>query len=644
MDRAFLVDEPLAPPREGCPIALEEERAQRRVQTGVTHGLDPQRGVPFLRIRFAMPDRRGAVYNVDCSAWMRYPALAIPFADVFFTWGGDKRVGSIDGTKRSLTLFFTFLAEHATRAPHTPLQRLLDLTPSLINAYIDWLNARRARNGRPLQARSKASALSVLRTTVTHLRQHPRYGPRLDPHLHVRDHLWPGQQRGGTPRATLTRDAIIRMQQACVAEIGDIMARLDAGAHLIAAHRASLPTAPCSSQAYREVGGCLAALDATFPGPIPPLATILDANRPLGNAIQIYHSRAALVAYLYATPRVLVPFVLMLGFATLFNPDTLLGLTWSQIRPSHWFFGDDRLAIDPLTPATRERIEVRGMKPRARQVQVRTFPAQVTDPGSPAVLLRHLERLTRRLRPAVAPRDADRVFLFELSRNAGERYRSYGQTMGPLSSDDTWHISLKAFIRDHALPPFTLAALRATGSDLIHELTGGDITAQQTLLGHRSAQTTAQHYTSDGARKRQNETLATVQTQRERWVRTNGKSDTRHMSPHATRRAVTPGFECVDPFDSPVPDQRPGQLCTAYLACPVCPLAVVTRRDPQALAQLVQLEHTLLAMRETVIPQRSLALAPQLDAITHRWLPAFTDAAIWTAAQRLPTLPPIIVE
>jgi hypothetical protein len=71
---------------------------------------------------------------------------------------------------------------------------------------------------------------------------------------------------------------------------------------------------------------------------------------------------------------------------------------------------------------------------------------------------------------------------------------------------------------------------------------------------------------------------------------------------------------------------------------------VVNRRDPQALAQLVQLEQALLATRETVTPQHYLALAPQLDAIIHRWLPAFTDAAIWTAAQRLPMLPPIIVE
>jgi len=54
--------------------------------------------------------------------------------------------------------------------------------------------------------------------------------------------------------------------------------------------------------------------------------------------------------------------------------------------------------------------------------------------------------------------------------------------------------------RARDLPAFMLSNLRHR-SDLVQELTGGDILAQQTVLNHRRVQTTHDHYTSDAARQ-----------------------------------------------------------------------------------------------------------------------------------------------
>ncbi len=101
----------------------------------------------------------------------------------------------------------------------------------------------------------------------------------------------------------------------------------------------------------------------------------------------------------------------------------------------------------------------------------------------------------------------------------------------------------------------------------------------------------------------------------------------------STRRAVTPGFECLDPFDSPQPNQEPGKLCHAYLACPRCPMAAVNRRDPDALSNLIQLEAALLGAQTQVTAYRWLeVLEPLLQSVRQDWLPLFPEGT-WREAE-----------
>jgi hypothetical protein len=248
------------------------------------------------------------------------------------------------------------------------------------------------------------------------------------------------------------------------------------------------------------------------------------------------------------------------------------------------------------------------------------------------------------LRPAAEPFFADSIFLFVPTTASGRKISNYAKKFQSSSVSDTWQCSLKKFIKDHDLPKFSLVNFRFTGSDLVNELSGGDIRTQQTLLNHKQAQTTHAHYTSDGARQRNNEMIAGIQGERVRWVETRGQRDVRNMIGLSTRRAATPGFECLDPFESPQPNQKNGKICSAYLACPGCPMAVIHRRDPQALAIIIKLEAALASAEFEVAPKRwAQELLPMLQAIQCDWLPLFSSET-WHEAAKLESIPDMVVE
>jgi hypothetical protein len=116
----------------------------------------------------------------------------------------------------------------------------------------------------------------------------------------------------------------------------------------------------------------------------------------------------------------------------------------------------------------------------------------------------------------------------------------------------------------------------------------------------------------------------------------------REATAQGTHRAVTQGFECYDPYDSPIPGQMPGTLCTAWGDCPSCPLASVKPGDPMVLAQLIRLDQAIDAAKERLTPARWLRWGERQQKLRER-MALFSNAAIWETAREidLKPLPPI---
>lgn len=256
----------------------------------------------------------------------------------------------------------------------------------------------------------------------------------------------------------------------------------------------------------------------------------------------------------------------------------------------------------------------------------------MTDLTNPVSLLKLLRQQTARLRDELPQELRDYVFVFRVENRA--RATAF---VASDSSRTAWSWALRRFIDEYQLKPFTLADLRPTGSDLVDELTGGNLLAQQMLLNHAKPETTEQYYTSHAARARRQEKLALAMEWRERYARSGGKVDPRGQL--GSSRAATPGYECFDPYDSPVPGQVAGRLCAAYGHCPNCPLHAVNVRSPKSLARIIQLVARLDEASEQLAPQRWLSEWVPVRKAVRNDLYLFTEE-IYTAARQL-QLPPI---
>lgn len=609
-------------------------------QTGVKCGIG-ENGKPYLQVLFSAPEILNPIQTCDCTSWLGFPEIAKPFADAFFYLGRSKRAGTRREMKSCIRRFFDFLEEEVHSQQKRQALSLSYFNIEIINKYIGWLKTKRTNSGVPLHPITKKNYLDQLRRIFDSLAGMKQYSQQIKPNLFLIRSPWPDPRRHRNPRKVLSNDILLRYEKACLDEIDRTMDLLDEGERLVLENRHLIPKTPLSKRDYKDFGVCLAAVLSEFNGIIPSAGTLEETKKHLYNAIRDYHGYYEIVKHLHPTPRTLVPFVLILASRTFFNPDTLLGLTWSQIHEKNWFYGEDRWDIDPLQQTGR--MEIHGKKGRSNRLQIRSFPAQVTDPDNPPEVLRKLRRFTARLRPITEPFFADRLFLFVPTSGAVRKPLSYGSNVPGLSSDEFWKRHLKCFIKDHGLPKFSLANFRATGSDLVNELSGGDIKMQQTVLNHREAQTTYRHY-SDGPRRIGNEAIAGIQGEQVRWVETKGHRDVRNLIGISTRRAATPGFECFNPFNSPQPNQKDGKMCSAYLACPGCEMAVINGGDAQALALIAKLEIALASAEFEVTPQRwTQELVPILQAIQRTWLPLFPSDT-WKAAEKLKSVPDIVVE
>jgi Phage integrase SAM-like domain len=591
-------------------------------------------GKPTLMAVFPMSGS-GDPHRLDLSFLLDFPLLAGIFAEGMLQWGksvGPKsRRSNCDCLRR---YWFAHLSERCLR--DIPPERLDE---QVMAGFTAWLHRKRQKNGQPLNPNTIRQALGALRAVLAHA---PDAGKWLD--------LVPSGPRGAhlktEPTEVLQLDLLLQVMAAAEEEVLALRDRWEKGQRLLRQGHSLLeqgtllernPRHNPKSRLEPNVALALAMLDERYPGVIPDLAVIKAHDASLCATIQSALGQTNTTSYLYGSGRNLVPLALCIGFATVFNPDTVLGLTWKDIdrtvdrlgtgavqfdvREDDYEKDEKAEAVESDEPTETPLVRIIGDKPRARRQLVRLLDPEASGPTQVSLnlVLDLLTALTARIRPhAIAPEYRDCVFLF-VQKNRKKRVKGFGSSTQSRSCDVVWKHALTDFIADHKLPDFSLKALRATLLDFVQLFNRGDLESAQQVGNHVSRVTTWTHYTSDLVKRLLQEATGETLLVRERWLDSRGKLDPRRHREWTNKGCATPGWMCLDPYESPRPNQRKDRLCTAYGECPDCPLAAARPENPRNVMLYVALRRAIYRSVGRVTPpvwqKRWAPVVVALDAL-----------------------------
>lgn len=577
------------------------------------------------RLTVVFADGQGKAF--DFSEFLSRREIAIAFAEAFHANGLEQKPITRKKSKSNLRFFFTFLHDYETaNLIMVPIVTLKQITTSLLNAYVTWLNDYKSSSRKFLRENTKSLLLGAVREVIRWLK-HDR--PReMAEDCDLPYNCWSGRARRTQPRAVLSKPDQQALERACLQEIEEIWADFEYGRELIekSLFHLSQTEQPIN---LNDLGNCLAYIEHRYEGLIPPLENFLMHNDPeLYRAIRRHGGREQVSKYLFPSTRRLIPFILFITSRTFGNIDSILLMNRDCIKDH---------------PVLSSRKTVEWFKGRANALQRRSYPVTGNQNTSILLIIEQVLKLTMRLVSKVGNRDySNRLFLY------GTRTGSVSSFDGSGSGNRNFLEALADFRHKHGLAKFSPSNLRATGSDRTDEAMGGDIKARQIVLNHSSAQTTKDHYTSDGIRQRYSERIATLQSKLFDWVRTKGKFDPRVVANDMKdltleqvemmangKNATTAGFVCKNPFDSPQDGESKGKLCSSWLGCFSCENAIIIR-DAETLARLFQLESHLIDARSKLNPLRfTLFYEPKLRIIQDDLLPLFVDPVVYSDARKV---------
>ncbi|WP_353163336.1 hypothetical protein [Salinisphaera shabanensis] len=592
-------------------VALDEARLKRLA--GIVHGVD-HNGTPSLRLRYPPETTGGQPQILNVSWLLSLPHLAEPLAEALLARGmkktsRDARAVEASGIKNGLCKYLV----------HHQLERiqLTELTRSFGTRFANHQKKKKGASS------TKALQNSAARCVISELRSLPS-GKTIPQDFFIPIKVERGVQRQTTPTRVLDRVELARLIGTCERTLREYHQTWETTERLLAEHSHHIPD-PLSdtSGSYCELGIALCALNELYPrGTIGPYHDLCRRNSRLRYAIAKYHGGfGPITRNFYPDSNIIIAAMLMVAIKTAYNPSVIKGLSFSDIEEID-SLGDRRLKISPY-------------KARAKSKQPKSFPIS-QDFKNPAMVISLVGKWTTRLRQSAPMQYRNNVFMFKPAKKGND---------GIISGDDhDWKPALKRFVASNNLPSFlSFKNLRATTLDIAHQQFGGDIRAVQVIGGQKKIDVIDKHYTSDGMRQRNNEYLATNMSLRTRTVDTGGLIDPRAEPDYSDKAAATPGWACMDPFDSPVIGERQGRLCRAYGACPGCALAGL-RHTPYALARALQLKGAMMDAQAQVSPHRWLEVwARRLERLNEFWLPMFTNERLIEDARQLflPPLPPL---
>jgi hypothetical protein len=604
--------------------------------------------------------------TVDLSYLLAFPHLTEPFAQAIREICKSKAsaYATCLNLGRALnTGFFAFLKEKSLN--NIGLEQL---TTSHIEGFKNWLDRADKTGVAIYPISTREHQMSPLRQVVQYMKKSDEWAPQLVSDLNVRPGMWAGQKRDDEPTPIIHEEDYRKIYQACKKKIIEITGRVKAMRAALQAnlhHPAALAPDPvgktvCGKDVpgnahnpYNDLGVLLATLHCRYPRQILTAEWLNMLNdRTLAETVK-RRGITNITACFYPSANDLVPFVLMMAIHLDYNKSTLMGSKVGDYRILTGKFGRPEFAASSslieegdVRDRTEEKEEdklFRGapLKKRARyRPQEKVLPVEDT-PDHPAFLWQFLLEWTQWYRPTAAPEWQDRLFLYVAgSTSPNKRMQGFEGKTNP-GGDYNFHYAYKAFFRDHGLTYYTFRQFRPTGLDIVDVEFAGDIRAKQAAAGHAEVQTTYQRYTTDAQMQRGDEALAQLSAARERFRKTQGKSDPRRKPEGADIGAATPGWTCADPYDSPLYEKD--KLCGGYGRCPACPLGSINPSAPYSAAQAFNLLDAIDKAVETMAPAAWLdRYGPPRKALTEFWLPQIPDRVLEQVRQmKLPPLPPL---
>lgn len=556
--------------------------------------------------------------RLDISYLLAFPNLAEPFAAALQRkLASDSEASRISFNKWLRLGFFSYLKNKALQ--HLALG---DLRSDVLREYVMWLNQKAPGNRKARWSEAtRVQYLLAVRNTLSELRNLPRWAKQLDPGLSLPTHQWKGAKRRRKPVEILTDGELEKIYRACFEEIKKTRMRVESDWAVLAAFDQQLPVSPKGYRDYPTREVALAAIAQMLPNRIPSYPVLSELNEPLLRAIKLFFGGVVeLRTALAPSPRQIVPFVLMLAFHTRLNPETLLASDLDDFRKGEY------LGVP--------RFYSSHYKGRARRRQRPSVPIDESW-DNPSSIYDFLVEWTSRIRPLASRKSANRLLIY-----VPRTTRTHVGFFDVESANGSFFAQvLEEFCDDNLLRHFSLKQIRPTMMDLGRSLGGGDIRAAQALGDHRSPETTNSHYTSDAQRKRNDERLGEIMSQRSRWIDSEGKIDSRGVVAGQDEGSATPGFRCFDPYRSPFSPH--GKLCLAYAYCVICPFAHIDISSTLVCAQLLMLLEAVRRGKGTLDPQGWLErMAPIESRLVGYWLPKFNDDVIAEARNlSLPSLP-----
>lgn len=553
-----------------------------------------------------VPGRRKETF--DLTAWKRFPHLSTPIAAAVSRKLTELNTpASRKAFVRDLRFgFLQYLVEH-----HASDIGPDSLTGELVKKFIKWLDEKKGeRTGKPIGKSVKQHYFGVVRQLIHIL--HPTQSKKILP-------VDPFAQDETRKNVTEALD------DETFAKLGKVL-------------KASIPSLQQKARIIEKT----AQLDASLWTPnrignnprvcaawlLAQYGFIPERRHLQGSAIKKAVNGVGILEVVNCwgpSPAGVMPIIYFIAALSGMNEQTLRDLKLSKIESGE-VLGQPKIKVAPP-------------KNRSRSRDRRSFEAS-TALDTVAGLFELVKALTKEIRKAAPPDCKDDLFLFvPRNRSKDNPIRSFSLS----SSDHDFKNAQVRFLKESRLPFIGLQRVRATASEMVNKRSNGDFLLLKALLGHRDLDTGRDHYRTHDEIRRGEERLAGAMAQRERYLHSFGKVDSRTASA-AERSAATPGFGCLDPCDSPIAGQKKGVPCSAYGRCPGCPLATALADRPYGLARGLQLRERMEESRER-LPSREWAKrwSKSHERLCDYWIPLQLDETTLRAASalHLPPLPEI---
>ncbi len=592
---------------------------------------------PRLTLVFPSKTHRGKPLKLDVSQFLEAPHLSNFFAEgLLAQLGRSPNVNTADTNRARITKgILQFLREHSLLE-----LKVSQLERSHVDDFINWLDGKTddadedadaedeiVENGIVRAVSIRASHYRSLVVIVQKLSKQRQWKEVFSPNLTFPRTPWKKRNQQTKHKETIDDDLMTRIRIACIREAEEVIQQYNNGWEIINNSK-SEPIVKWGQPVSYADTICLLHKELRdgilYPDLSNKLTRIIKKNTL---------TRKELALIFHPSPRSLVPFVLLLAIAAAYNSDVARKFRLSDFRYSKLLgnfislypgAANDETAIAFEKRVLSGEILLDAFKGRAGSTQPVFIPVDDAV-DNPAVFIDFVMRWTKPLRKKAPPLLKNALFIYytETKLYPINGYSGVDETSTPT----VWQYNLTLFRKKHNLEYFTLDNIRPTILDVTREEFGGDIRAASIQGNHKHQDTTGQSYTSDAEKQRQYERLGIVSQKRVRWMESCGKIDSRDFPEEIDTNCATPGWSCIDAYDSPY--SAKGKLCNGYGLCPNCPLGQVNLTSPLSYAYSISLLEAINRAQTSMAPQVWLTRwAPVHKKLIGKWLPSFTERAV----------------